>query len=248
MKYYCFYKGELLLRKDADKYSIPEEMPLTLDNVQDIDFCGTVSKAANMDKPYEEDEKYVMMPLRQTFFHLGEEEFKTATKCAEILYWDETTKYCSVCGAPMERHTNISKICTKCGREVWPQLAIAIIVRITRGDKILLVKARTFRKDFYGLVAGFVETGEGLEQAVEREIKEEVGLRIRKLKYFGSQSWPFPCGLMVGFTAEYESGEITLQEEELIDGKWFGKDNLPNIPDKMSIARRLIDDWINQQP
>jgi NAD+ diphosphatase len=127
---------------------------------------------------------------------------------------------------------------------MWPQLATAVITLIKRDDKILLVNARNFRSDFYGLVAGFVETGETLEEAAKREIKEEVGLEVKNLKYFGSQPWPYPCGLMVGFTADYVSGEIKLQQSELNDAHWYSIDNLPQIPEKLSIARKLIDAWI----
>ena len=115
--------------------------------------------------------------------------------------------------------------------------------RILRDDQILLVHARNFRGPHYGLVAGFVETGETLEQAVEREVWEETRLRISNLRYFGSQPWPYPCGLMVGFTADYASGELHLQREELGGGGWFDRDHLPLLPDNASIARRLIDDW-----
>jgi len=141
-------------------------------------------------------------------------------------------------------HTDISKRCESCGKEVWPQLATAVIVLIHKGDAVLLVHARNFRGDYYGLVAGFVETGETLEEAVCREVKEEVGLDIKNLRYFGSQPWPYPCGLMVGFNADYEGGDIHLQKSELSAGAWFNKNNLPEIPDKLSIARRLIDDWL----
>ena len=146
----------------------------------------------------------------------------------------------------MKMHTDISKRCTSCGKEVWPQLATAIIVRIQRGDEILLVHAKNFATNFYGLVAGFVETGETLEEAVKREVMEETQLEITNLKYFASQPWPYPCGLMVGFTADYVSGDIRLQRSELSSGGWFRRDNLPTIPEKLSIARKLIDDWIKQ--
>ena len=144
----------------------------------------------------------------------------------------------------MKMHTDISKRCINCGKEVWPSLATAIIVLIQRNDEVLLVHARNFKGDFYGLVAGFVETGETLEEAVHREVLEEIGITIENLNYFGSQPWPYPSGLMIGFTADYVSGNIHLQKEELSKGAWFTKDNLPNIPEKLSIARRMLDDWI----
>ena len=127
----------------------------------------------------------------------------------------------------------------------WPdKIGTAIIVLIKKGDQVLLVHARNFKGNFDSLVAGFVETGESLEEAVHREVMEETGLTIRNVKYFSSQPWPYPSGLMVGYTAEYVDGEIHLQKEELSRGKWFSKDNLPILPEKLSIARRLIDAWL----
>lgn len=144
----------------------------------------------------------------------------------------------------MKMHTDISKRCPNCGKEVWPQLATAIIVLIHKGDEVLLVHARNFKGDFYGLVAGFVETGETLEEAVHREVMEETGLTITNIRYFGSQPWPYPCGLMVGYNADYVAGDIHLQRSELSKGSWFTKDSLPTIPEKLSIARKILDDWI----
>lgn len=194
----------------------------------------------------EQEEKLVMCPLRQSFYKLTNAHYLMAGKCYELLYWDSNTKYCGVCGSPMKMHSEISKRCTQCGKEIWPQLATAVIVLIHRGDEVLLVRARNFRGDFYGLVAGFVETGETLEEAVEREVHEETGLQITNIRYFASQPWPYPSGLMVGFHADYVSGEIHLQHSELSSGGWFTKDNLPHIPEKLSIARRLLDSWIDE--
>jgi NAD+ diphosphatase len=165
-------------------------------------------------------------------------------KWKEHNYWNMNTQFCGVCGAPMKMATDISKKCTECGKQVWPSLATAIIVLIKKDDQVLLVHARNFKGNFDSLVAGFVETGENLEEAVHREVMEETGLTIKNLKYFGSQPWPYPSGLMIGFSAEYVDGEIHLQKEELSRGKWFTKENLPILPEKLSIARKLIDAWL----
>lgn len=144
----------------------------------------------------------------------------------------------------MKMHTEISKRCCECGKEIWPQVATAVIALIHKGDKVLLVRGKNFRSNFFGLVAGFVETGETLEEAIAREALEETGIKIRNIQDFGSLPWPYPCGLMVGFNADYESGTIHLQESELTKAGWFDRDNLPTIPGKLSIARMLIDDWL----
>ena len=161
----------------------------------------------------------------------------------------------------MRFDTAISKKCEHCGKEIWPSLATAVIVLIRRKptapltttdgsatskEEILLVHANSFRDNHYGLVAGFVETGETLEEAVYREVMEETGLHITNLRYFGSQPWPYPCGLMVGFTADYDYGKIHLQRSELSKGAWYDRDHLPHIPEKLSIARRLIDAWLEE--
>lgn len=182
--------------------------------------------------------------LRMTFDILSAPLYRLAGKARELIYWNETTRFCGMCGAPTKFHTDISKRCTECGKEIWPALQTAIIVRITRGNEILLVQSRKFKRDYYGLVAGFVETGETLEECVRREVKEETGLEITAPVYFASQSWPYPSGLMIGFTAGYAGGELHLQRKELRKGGWFTRRNLPEIPGQVSLARQLIDDWL----
>lgn len=241
-----------MLEKYSDgTYGIPkaENPPTpvpTWANVMGIgELNGHPVKAYSIDSPFI-DVRYEMCGLRNSYYKLSREFYLKAGKCAELLYWNQNTKFCGVCGAPMEMHTEISKRCTCCGKEVWPQLATAVIVLVHRGDEVLLVHARNFKSNFMGLVAGFVETGETLEEAVHREVKEETNLEITNLTYFGSQPWPYPCGLMVGFNADYVSGEIKLQTSELARGAWFRKDNLPTIPEKLSIARMLIDAWLEK--
>lgn len=212
--------------------------------------------------------------LRASFDVLPPEEYQMAGKAREILYWDANTQYCGVCGSPMKKDSDISKKCTCCGKQVWPALATAIIVLIRRRgedtlpiaeslenrkridrdnpvsvsahEEVLMVRAHNFRGNHYGLVAGFVETGESLEECLEREVMEEVGLRVKNIRYRGSQPWPYPCGLMVGYMADYAGGEIRLQKSELSHGGWFTRDNLPVIPGKASLARRLIDLWLEE--
>lgn len=174
------------LEKTTDGYRIPTEPPTELKpwtTVMNVDG----EKAYRIDLPLLGNESYEMCGLRQSYYKLSEEEYLKAGKCHELLYWDQNTKYCGVCGGLMKFHTDISKRCEHCGKEVWPQLATAVIVLVRKGDEVLLVHANNFRTDFYGLVAGFVETGETLEEAVHREVMEETGLHIKNLKYFASQ-------------------------------------------------------------
>ena len=254
--WFIFYKNQILIEPLADGgYSVPTslEPPVTLKewntvhNITPLLDDGIQIQTVMLDSPPDND-KYELCDLRASYYKLPTDLYLKAGKCQEILYWDQNTRYCGVCGSPMKMHTDISKRCPHCGKEVWPQLATAVIVLVHRQhegrEEVLLVHARNFHRDFYGLVAGFVETGETLEEAVHREVSEETGISITNLRYFGSQPWPYPCGLMVGFHADYLSGEIELQEEELSKGGWFDKDNLPHIPEKLSIARKLIDDWL----
>ncbi len=252
--YFVFCKDDLLLEPLPDgSYTIPlcenpptEVKPWTV--ILNIAPLGTTQvKAYAIDTPVVPDGRLEPCPLRQSYYRLPHELYLKAGKCAELVFWDKNTRYCGVCGGTMKLHTDISKRCEHCGKEVWPQLSPAVIVRITRGaDEILLARGRNFRGDFYGLIAGFVETGETLEEAVVREVREETGLSITNLRYFASQPWPYPCGLMVGFTAEYASGQIHVQREELKNVAWFHRDHLPKLPEKLSIARWLVDDWLGE--
>ena len=251
--YFVFCKDDLLLQRTADGgYNIPlqKEPPVEVKpwthvmNITPLDDIEV--KTYSIDNPVTDDPRYEMCPLRQSYYRLTRPLYLKAGKCQELLYWDHNTKYCGICGAPMRMDTDISKKCTECGKEIWPQLATAVIVLIHRGDEVLLVRAKNFKRDFFGLVAGFVETGETLEEAVAREALEETGVTISNIRYFGSQPWPYPCGLMVGFHADYVSGDIHLQRSEIAKGGWFRRDALPDIPEPLSIARMLLDDWLRQ--
>lgn len=188
-----------------------------------------------------------LIGLRASYDVLPFSHYLMAGKARELIHFDETVRYCSVCGSPMRWQTDISKRCSACEREVWPSISTAIIVRITRGDEVLLVRARNFRGTFYGLVAGFLETGETLEECVRREVREETNLEIKNIRYFDNQPWPYPSGQMIGFTAEYAGGTLRLQDEELSTAAFFHYDHLPEIPHKLSMARMLIDAWLKEK-
>ena len=242
-RYFLFCQGDILLAKEG---TIPcgDTPPIELKPWERVtELQGGQVVIATLPHPVTDREDLQMMPLRKSFHVLSAEDYQLAGKCAELVYFHQNSKFCGVCGGEMRWQTEISKQCKECGKELWPSLATAIIVRVTRGDEILMVHAHTFRDRHYGLVAGFVETGETLEECVQREVWEETHLRVTNIRYFASQPWPYPSGLMVGFTADYLSGEIELQKTELSDGGWYKRDNLPYLPDPSSIAYRLIMDW-----
>ena len=243
-RYFLFCQGDILLTKEG---TIPcgDTPPIELKPWERVtELQGGQVVIVSLSHPVTDREDLQMMPLRKSFHVLSAEDYQLAGKCAELVYFHQNSKFCGVCGGEMRWQTEISKQCKECGKELWPSLATAIIVRVTRGDEILMVHAHTFRDRHYGLVAGFVETGETLEECVQREVWEETHLRVTNIRYFASQPWPYPSGLMVGFTADYLSGEIELQKTELSDGGWYKRDNLPYLPDPSSIAYRLIMDWV----
>lgn len=187
------------------------------------------------------------MDLREAWNHMPKAEWLKEAKKAELNYFFETNKFCGKCGCVLDRSSDISLKCRKCGSEIFPALSPAILVLIKRGEQALLVHARNFKNpDMHALVAGFVETGENLEECVAREVMEETSISIKNIRYFGSQSWPFPSQLMIAFTAEYNSGDIKLADNELSSALWFSRESLPVLPTMPSLSRILIDAWISK--
>lgn len=248
--WFIFYQDQLLLKKEEETLTIPYSEtapfaptdPTRVHTVTTLD--GVPCKAFFLEHPVEESAEWLMMGLRASYDYLPLTHYQATGKCYEILHWDRTHRFCSVCGTPMVQKEPIMKKCPQCGHEVYPVISTAILVLIRKADSILLVHARNFKGTFNSLVAGFLETGETLEECVKREVKEETGLDIKNITYFGNQPWPYPSGLMVGFIADYESGEIRLQDDELSSGAFYTKDNLPELPRKLSLARKMIDWWI----
>lgn len=185
--------------------------------------------------------------LRPLFGHLDDRFFHLAGRALQLMEWDRTHQFCSQCGHPArDKEDETAKVCASCGFVSFPVPSPAIIVAVTREEKILLARASRFPKEIYSVLAGFVEPGESLEECVRREVREEVGLEVTGIRYFGSQPWPFPNSLMIGFTAEHAAGEIRADGKEIVDAGWFTADHLPQIPGKISIARKLID-WFTAE-
>jgi NAD+ diphosphatase len=186
--------------------------------------------------------------LRQAYGQLSEHFFSLAGEAIQILDWDRTHQFCGRCATPTVLSSNeYSRKCPNCGLTNYPRLSPAVIVLIQRDNQILLSRSPHFPPGMYSIQAGFVEPGESLEEAVHREIMEEVGVRLKNVRYFGSQPWPFPNSLMIGFTAEYAGGELTIDKTEIEEASWYTFDKLPTIPPRLSIARKLIDWYIKKQ-
>ena len=186
--------------------------------------------------------------LRELYGTLDEELFVLGGRAIQLVEWDRTHQYCGHCATPTTQLAHErAKRCPKCGLVNYPRLSPAIIVLISRGEELLLARAHRFPPGMYSVLAGFVEPGESLEETVVREVREEVGIEVKDVRYFGSQPWPFPNSLMIGFTAAYASGDIIIEPQELEDAAWYSKYSLPRIPPKLSIARKLID-WFVSSP
>ena len=189
-----------------------------------------------------------LVPLRALFGAISDEDFGVAGRALGLLAWDRDHRHCGRCGAPTERHaTERARVCAACGTLAYPRLSPAVIALVERDGRALLARNARTQMPFHSTLAGFVEVGESLEHAVAREIREEVGIEIADVRYFGSQPWPFTGSLMVGFTARWASGELAPDGHEIAEAAWFAPDDLPRIPPRLSIARELIDDFVRRQ-
>ena len=246
--WFVFKKGKLLVHQDPSALRIPlvvdlSEFGLTALRRQYLGkldgrhcYCAEITEDADVPAGM------IFEGLRQVYGCLDEDLFWLAARAVQIVDWDRNHRYCSRCGAPLKaKNTERAKECPTCGLLYFPRLAPAIIVLVERGNQLLLARSRHFMSGVYSVIAGFVEPGETLEQAVEREIREEVGIAVKNIHYFASQPWPFPHSLMIGFTATYAGGDISLDDAEIEDAGWFTSQNLPALPGKISIARKLID-------
>lgn len=183
--------------------------------------------------------------LRQLFGVLSDEAFGVAGRALGLRAWDRDHRFCGRCGGETARSTTERlRTCVQCKHGAYPRLSPAVIMLVERDGKALLARNARFSTPFYSTLAGFVEVGETLEETVAREVHEEAGIVVDHVRYFGSQPWPFTGSLMIGFTAKWASGEIVADPTEIMDAGWFGPDEIPVVPPKLSIARALIDDFV----
>ncbi|MEZ4522376.1 MAG: NAD(+) diphosphatase [Thermomicrobiales bacterium] len=204
--------------------------------------------AAELPTDFEPPEGMEFINLRPLHAHVGETLWSVAGRAVQIIDWARTHRFCGRCGVENTfSRQDRSLRCPNCNLSHYPRLSPAVIVLVQRDGEILLGRSNRFPNAFYSVLAGFVEPGESLEQTVAREVFEETGIRVKDIQYFGSQPWPFPNSLMIGFTASYAGGDIVLHDDEILDANWFGAEDLPVIPGSISIARKLIDWWLEQQ-
>lgn len=188
------------------------------------------------------------VPLRSALSRLPAEWIGLASRAVQIAEWDRSHRFCGACGSTtVPDLSERSRTCPACGQVAYPRISPAMMALVVKGDQLLLARSPHFPPGVYSALAGFVEPGESLEQCVIREIEEEVGIQVQNLRYFGSQSWPFPHSLMLAFVADWAGGAIRPQAGEIEDAQWFAIADLPKLPFHFSIARQLIEAVVNQR-
>ena len=210
-------------------------------------FDGVACWAADIDSGPDDmrAEDPGFQPLMALASRLEEVEWSVAGRAVQLAEWDRTHRFCGRCANPTEPAAGErARRCPACGLLAFPRLAPAVIVLVERNGAALLARNASFPVPMYSTIAGFVEPGETLEAAVVREVNEETSLVVTDVRYVGSQPWPFPHSLMIGFNAQWADGDIAVDGREIADAAWFRPDDLPMIPPPLSIARRLIDGWL----
>lgn len=251
-RFFVFKNNELLIKIQNGLVFFPDENDINSLNISLTDINSFMTQDES-EFVFCEINVLTSLPDNFKFYNfrslvalLDRPNFNLAAKALHLASWNKTYKYCNKCGTLLnEKDDERAKICPKCGFIIYPRISPAIITAIIKDKKLLLAHNTNFIDNMYSVIAGFVEPGETFEDCVSREVFEETNIKVKNIKYFGSQPWPFPDSLMVAFICEYESGELKVDGVEISDADWYGVDELPVIPKGGSIARRLIDWFID---
>jgi NAD+ diphosphatase len=246
--WFAFRKAEILVLNGGERPELPccldlSEHGVTPGRSQYLGlYDGRHCYAAEIPDSQPLPRGWAPLGLRDLFGLVETTLAALSGRAYQLLEWDRNHQYCSRCGMPTEpRKDERSRACPSCGFTTYPPVTPAIMILVVNGRKLLLARKPAFPRGRFSALAGFVEPGETLEDTVVRETREEVGVELKNIRYFGSQPWPFPHSLMIAFTAEYASGEITPDGVEIEEAGWFEPDQLPKLPPPISISRRLID-------
>ncbi len=245
--WFAFHDGRMLVVTDGESFSLPRCADLQALGLEParVQYLGTVhgepAYSAEIAAPHTPP-GMTWQGLRTLLARFDEPLVAVAGRAAQIVEWDRTHQFCGRCGNPTVLRTDQrARACPSCRLTVYPRINPAVMVLVTRGREVLLARKPAAPKNRFSALAGFVEAGESLEDTVARESFEEVGVRVQNIRYFGSQSWPFPNSLMIAFTAEHAGGEVRPDGVEIEEARWFDPNALPTIPDGISISRWLID-------
>ena len=251
---FAFHDGRVLVRRHEERAEAVSYGKVTaaLQNSMASIFLGRLDGrpcfAIPLSSEPETPPGYAFLGLRELFGQLEEPIHGVAGRAFQIVEWYLSHAFCGRCGSQTELAANErARGCPSCGATYFPRINPAVIMLVERDGKMLLARNKLFRGPFYSCLAGFVEPGETLEEAVAREVFEEVGIEVQGITYFASQPWPFPSQLMVGFNALHRSGEIRAQDSEILDAAWFAPDDLPQLPGRFSLARHLVDGFLERQ-
>ena len=246
-----YHNMEILVEKNIEGNPIPDYKKINAYYDLSVSLVpigilnGIYYSAFTVDDKKDIPENTNFINVRHLYRTSNENLFSLAGLGRQIADWDRTFRYCGKCGSLTENHPEErAKICPACGHTSYPKISPAMICAVTKGNEILLARGSKFTQPVYSVLAGFVEPGETLEETVSREVMEETGISVKNIKYFGNQPWPFSSSMMIAFTAEYESGDIKIDNKEILDAGWFTPDNLPMLPTPYSIARRLIMNFV----
>ena len=249
-KLILFYQDKLVLKKELNKFlhnyrdlsSYISKKDTFLIGYKDNKEIYACEANADVSK---HDESISLLDLRFILSNLAKDDFLFISRAKQIIYWNQNSQFCGVCGKENLFSDKEGAFYCECQKIFqYPAISPCIITLIHKDNKILLGRNIYFPKDMFSTLAGFIEAGESCEEALEREVFEEVGIAVKNIKYFGSQTWPFPAQLMIGFYAEYSSGEIIVDKNELEEAYWFDVSDLPSIPPIESISGQLIRSYI----